>query len=287
MPIDRRITNGLAWAGALLVVAIPVADFATSQFDATATPQVAVVDPVDTPEPDASAERTPTLPTPVSERPKPVAVAEKPAASAPVAAKPAEPAPEPVAKPDPVTTASAGNKPSGGTAVDDFLNTGRPLPSYITGAGAAAPTQSASVPAPAPATTPKPVSTPTTVAPAPASSSATVSAATTPAQVATVPNRVAGFPTPVAQRPASLPRSQAVTLPPQAIGNDPTFITAEDLEDWESGPLSEFLARRQGGGQTAPSDYDPNGFFLDQGPNSGVNVRRFPNAYDEYFYPFE
>ena len=44
MPIDRRITNGLAWAGALVVVAIPAADAALRQFGPAPVPRVAVVE---------------------------------------------------------------------------------------------------------------------------------------------------------------------------------------------------------------------------------------------------
>lgn len=267
MPIDRRITNGLAWAGALLVVAVPVADFVISQFDAPAQ-QIAVIEPeVAKPTEDDEDSVEASLPTPVSERP--AAVAEAPAA-------PVVPAtPKPAAQPDPVTTAATGTRPSG-NAVDDFINTGRPLPSYISGAGSAAPTQSANVEKPAPAATAP--AKPDATATAPEAKPAT-------GEVAVVPSKTVGFPTPVALRPAVVPRSPATIQPPLVIGDDPTWVTAEDLEDWESGPLSEFLAGRQGQSQQAPSNYDADGFFLDQGPNSGVPTRRFPNAYE--FYPFD
>jgi hypothetical protein len=49
-------------------------------------------------------------------------------------------------------------------------------------------------------------------------------------------------------------------------------VTAEELEDWESGPLSEFLAERGQGG--IDPDYDSDGFFLDEGPNSSAIYRR-------------
>jgi len=273
MPIDRRITNGLAWAGAALVVAIPVADFATSQFGTQAPQQVAVVEPAVAVKPPAEDEAiVAVLPTPSSQRPAPVAVAETPAKPEPVA--PA--APE--ARPDPVTTASAGNTASNGSVVDDFISSGRPLPSYITGSETAAPAPSASVGTPTVAK-PQPT-TPAVVTPAPAPVTE---------QVAAVPpSRVVGFPTPVAQRPSALAvRPQTVAQPPLVIESTPPVITADDLDDWESGPLSEFLARRQAGADPVPENYDSDGFFLDQGPNSGVTVRRFPNAYDQYFYPFE
>jgi hypothetical protein len=278
MPIDRRITNGLAWAGAFVVVAIPAADVALRQFEPRTAPQVAVVE---------AEPELPALPTPASQRPAPVVAAvEKPVVSQPpvVAAEPAEkPAAEPAAAPDPVTTASA-IVPSG-NAVDDFLQSGRPLPSYISGGGAAAPTQTAAV---APVTTAKPVPAPVTTTPP----------AAAPEQVASVPRtRIVTFPTAVSERPASVPRSQVAAQPalvidtptPVVVGSGTPVITASDLEDWESGPLSEFLARRQAqaGSDEAPADYDADGFFLDEGPNSSARVWRFPRAYEDGYYPFE
>jgi hypothetical protein len=272
MPIDRRITNGLAWAGALVVVAIPAADVALRQFEPRTAPQVAVVE---------AEPELPALPTPASQRPAPVVASiENPIVSQTPAPQ-AKPAAKPVAEPDPVTTASAA-APSG-DAVDDFLQSGRALPSYISDGGAAAPTQTASV---TPVSTAKPVPAPvTTTTPVPA-----------PEQVASVPRtRIVTFPTPVTERPASVPPSQVAAQPPLVIDTQTPVlvdtgtpvITASDLEDWESGPLSEFLARRQGGSEPVPADYDEDGFFLDEGPNSRARVWRFPRAYEEGYYPFE
>ena len=56
-----------------------------------------------------------------------------------------------------------------------------------------------------------------------------------------------------------------------AVGYD-DVVTAEELEDWESGPLSEFLAERGQGG--IDPGYDPDGFFLDEGPNTSATYRR-------------
>ena len=267
MPIDRRITNGLAWAGALAVVAIPAADVALRQFEPQAAPQVAVIE---------EQAETPSLPTPASLRPAPVVAAvEKPVVSQPPATT-AEPDEAPETAPDPVTTASA--SAASDDAVDDFLKSGRPLPSYISGGGATTPTQTAAI---TPVTTARPVAT----TPAPA-----------PEQVASAPRtRIVTFPTPVSERPASLPRTQVAAQPPLVIDTEAPVpvdtgtpvITASDLEDWESGPLSEFLARRQGSSGEAPADYDADGFFLDEGPNSRARVWRFPRAYGNDYYPFE
>jgi hypothetical protein len=177
----------------------------------------------------------------------------------------------------PATPVAAVPATSGGDVVDSFLQSGRPLPSYITGSDAqpAAPASAATAqPAPAPATpapaqpvaeTPQAVATPaaTPVAEPPV-------AVADPVAVSAIP--VAPIPMPLSMRPrpVSAPIAEAtapVVVSPDIVG--PVELTAADLEDWESGPLSEFLAnrqRQQGGGL---SDYDPNGFYLDQGPNPG------------------
>ena len=279
MPIDRRITNGLAWAGALVVVAIPAADAALRQFEPRSAPQVAVIE---------EQAETPALPTPASQRPAPVVASVEtpvaPRAPAAVAEAEEKPAAEPAAVSDPVTTATAQPGAASGDAVDDFLKSGRPLPSYISGGGDDAPAAVASVD-PAPRVQPAATAKPATTAPA-------------PEQVASVPRtRIVTFPTPVSERPASVPRTQVAaqpplvieTEPPVIVGNETPVITASDLEDWESGPLSEFLARRQAqaGAGEPPADYDADGFFLDEGPNSSARVWRFPRAYEGDYYPFE
>ena len=44
MKMDRRLTNGLAWAGALLVIGVPAADYLSGAFAGQSNPNVAVVD---------------------------------------------------------------------------------------------------------------------------------------------------------------------------------------------------------------------------------------------------
>lgn len=249
MAIDRRITNGLAWAGVFLVVGVPTADLLSAQFLGTPTSPPAV-------EVAAGVEPVAPIPAPASQRPaapmsKPTQVAAvtpvKPAvAPAPVVATPAaEPA---------VATASA-------DAVDNFLQSGRSMPSYITGANApAAPAQAAATP---PARTPI-VTTPEAI---------------DPVEVASIPSqKVAPMPMPLSMRPqpvavAAMP-DPAIVIPPTltpaapaAVVRPPVDVTAADLDDWETGPLSEFLARRQPGNADVDTGYDEDGFFLDEGPN--------------------
>lgn len=261
MPIDRRIANGLAWAGALVVVAIPAADAALRQFGPQSSLQVAVVE---------AQPEMPALPTSASQRPEPV-VTESPVVSQEPAVV-AKPESKPVVAPDPVVTATAQTGATSGDALDDFLKSGRPLPSYISDGGNAAPSQAA------------PVTSTTVVKPAPVATAPEPE----PEQVAALPRtRIVTFPTPVSERPPSVPSRPVAAQPPLVVETQPPLVTAADLDDWESGPLSEFLARRQAGTGQAPADYDPDGFFLDQGPNSSARVWRFPEAYEDGYYPFE
>lgn len=244
MNIDRRITNGLAWAGVLIVVGVPAADLISGQFErASAAPaalSVAVVEPA------APA------PLPLSQRPAAPVVA--PAAQVAVAAPVAPVAVKPGAMPAAATA----------DAVDSYLQSGRTLPSYITGAPAAP----AQVAVTAPVRTPI-ITTPVAVPVAP-----TVD----PVQVAAIPpQKVAPVPMPLSMRPqpvaVALVRDPVVIPPgltpasPAGAVRPPANVTAADLEDWESGPLSEFLAQRQGGNGFVDPNYDGDGFFLDQGPN--------------------
>lgn len=271
MKMDRRLTNGLAWAGALLVIGIPAADYITGAFAGSSAPNIAVVDA----EPVEAAAPAPAT------APAPVATAE--------AATPA-----PAAKPQAV--ASAGN------AVDGFLQSGKPLPSYITGGDTPAvvapakpaatpvaqpPAQAVTTPAPA-ATTPAPIA----ATPAPAEQVA----ALPPARVAPTPMPLSMRPQPVTVPLASnqpLIIDQPTTAPIVPVQQPPSdFVTAEDLEDWESGPLSEFLARRgqQSSAtyqvqQNAPA-YENNGFWLDEGPRGNRPVQGYSPDDDVYFTPF-
>lgn len=247
MTIDRRrITNGLAWAGVLLVVGVPTADLLSAQF---AGPSATVVR-------EQVADVTPVAPVPAPLSQRPAALVAKPSVEVAGAAEVAVAAPEkpaaPALKPSVLPAAQTAD------IVDNFLQSGKPLPSYITGGNAsAAPVQAAATP---------PVRTPIVTTPA------TEPVAVDPVQVAAIPpQKVAPVPMPLSMRP----RPVAVVVPdeiilPPALVRPSASVTADDLADWESGPLSEFLAARQRQGAPAvivDSEYDPDGFFLDQGPN--------------------
>lgn len=274
MQIDRRVTNGLAWAGVLLVVGIPAADLVSAQFmggDSPAAPaQIAVVEPVEPVAP---------VPAPLSQRPaEPVAVAAvepKPAVvPEPVEVAAVTPAPQPAPVVTKPATPSAAQTAD---AVDAFLQSGKELPSYITGAPSAAPkpTQTATTPSARPIITTEP---------------------TDPVQVASIPAKVAPTPMPLSMRPQSvavpiavMPPSNEPLILPNANGPvPPVDVTARDLEEWETGPLSDFLASRQQPRRAEPDPrYDQDGFFLDEGPNQPRRGDRVLGPADGYFFPFD
>lgn len=293
MQIDRRITNGLAWAGVLLVVGVPTADLLSAQFLGDRPAQEVVSAAVVSPAPATVR----PIPAPASQRPT-----TQPAVEV-AAVEPAKPVVAPVAKPTSVPVAS--------TPRQDLLPSGKPMPSYITDGNSAEmasaqPAPQATTPAPATAqpvavapaqqiaVTPRP-STPAPVAIDPVEVAAIPAATTAPAVVA--PTKVAPTPMPLAMRPRPVAPVMTSTAEPVLIVPDrvvaplpPANITAQDLEDWESGPLSEFLANRQQQQGNGGDDgvYDEDGFFLDEGPNGQRQPRDrvIGPAEDVYFFPF-
>lgn len=239
MKIDRRITNGLIWAGAAIVLGVPAVDLLSAQFGGDAPAQVAAVAPQ----------------------------VEEPAA---------QPAPMPVEAPKPASAPAAQPVAQADGAVESYLQSGRELPSYISGAPAASPAPEpvAATPAPAPAP----------IQPAPSQPAPTEMAALPPAKVAPVPMPLSMRPRPV-QTPLVVEAPPLIVEPSAAVPPPMGEVTAADLADWETGPLSEFLAQRARERGGAASDYDPDGFYLDQGPNNRPRQRAWVvgPADDVYF----
>jgi len=277
MKMDRRLTNGLAWAGALLVIGIPAADYLSGAFAGQSNPSVAVVDAA------------------------PEAVEETAAVTPAATVTPAKPiAPVPHTRPEIVTAST-------GTAVDSFLQSGKPLPSYITDGATPAKPAAAATPVAKPATPQQAVTQPPATQPA----APVAPVATPPAteQVAVLPARVAPTPMPLSMRPkpitVPLASSQPLIVDEAAVQAAPVVpvqnqnvVTSDDLADWESGPLSDFLARR---GQQANSSvnyqvqqnrprqpqYNNNGVWLDELQNGDRPIRRLaPSDDDVYYLPF-
>jgi hypothetical protein len=100
-------------------------------------------------------------------------------------------------------------------------------------------------------------------------------------QTASIPQKVAPMPMPLSMRPkpVAVAAANPVVNQPAFVVNEPVFvppsvqpvpraeITAEDLEDWEAGPLAEFLARRQAPREAeAPVFADDEEFFVERAP---------------------
>lgn len=261
MQINRRLTNGLAWAGLFVVVAVPVADAISGQLMGDrATANIAMV-----------GEEAP-VPAPLSQRPDaPVKSATQVAAIAP-------------AKPVPQTAAVKPAATAG--AVDNFLTSGKKLPSYITDADA--PAAVASTPAPAKPVVTAPVETVAVapqpiVAPAP---TAVEPVAVDPVEVATLtPQHIAPVPMPLSMRPQPVTRPLAsdrdIVLPPEVVArNDAPVVVVDDLQDWESGPLSDFLAARRGQ-RSSDDQYS----FRERPVQRRRDIYVGPED-DEIYYPF-
>ncbi len=228
MKLDAKVKGGLAWAGLVVVLAVPAADMIfgkpTSETAATVTS-------------DASATATGN---------------KAPALKAPVAAT------------DPIQTASVDEAP----VVDKFLKSGKKLPSYISDADEVQPVATTAPAIKAPAVKP-PV------------------AVTTPTTVATAPKENPPIPLPRSARPqttqvAALPADEepliidqpTVRQPPQAAvdryGNRDDVVTGDQLEEWDSGSLAEYLERKGLMNESSPRPSDDEIVYLDEAPNRPV-----------------
>ncbi|HEY0917785.1 hypothetical protein [Devosia sp.] len=263
MKLSSKLTGGLAWAGLVLILAVPSADMLTRPSANTASVDAAP-DATETASIDAVAK--PAVPTV-----KPVVPAVRPVAPAGQAA----------------ATAAGGNG-----AVEKYMASGRKLPSYIS--DAPVPTQQALAPV---ATEPLVVPG----KPAPAASDEVVDVAL-----------VAPEPYPASLRPRS--RAATATLPADdtplvldeeavarreatmravapVLDDEPRIIDEEQLQEWDSGSLAEYLERRglmsESEQADAGSDYDPDGYYLDQGPNrSGARLIRRLRADESGWFRF-
>jgi hypothetical protein len=180
-----------------------------------------------------------------------------------------------------------------GDPVDKFLSAGKPLPSYLSDAPDA-------VTAPAPAVAPKPalvaepapVKTTPLVAPEPGTENwAPVQTASihqpgvvpVPMPATMRPATPAGYePVPILDEAEVFAREAALNQPladiPEPVLGQPPVIESDELEEWDSGSLAEFLARRGLLDEDAATSsavvtendqvYDDDGFFLDEGPNN-------------------
>lgn len=249
MRLNSKLTWGLAWTGLAIVVAVPSADFLTGQAGGktaavlTSTTEPVVDRPV-TPPPTASA-RTASVTTTVT----PNGIKITPAGSA-----------------------------GGADPVNDYLKANKALPDYISGGGApasVAPTQVATV-----------EPTPTVVAPVPFPSRppdivTPVRSATTGPTELPPPDDVS---TPfVVDDDPQLDQATvepAGPVPPEPIGDEPRSWRGMTLEQYlDRNGLVDDGSTRSTATVTVTDrsdpNYDPDGFYLSDGPNGqGAYPRR-------------
>jgi len=244
MRLNPKIAWGLAWAGLAVIVAVPSVDFLSGR---GATDTAAVLAPA--PEKTAA--------------PKPVAVAEVPAKTTSVTT---------TRTANGVIITPAGSPPPA-DPVEAFVKSGKTLPDYISDGEA-----------PAVAATP----------PAPAAPTQVAAIDPTPVVTAPMPFPRPVFPAtpkaaaPLAAEPVVIVDETAVTgsLGTPA-GPKPPAPIVDDTANWETESLRQYLERRgilEGGSADTrsratvtqrPSDaYDPDGFYLSDGPNNARQERQ-------------
>lgn len=238
MKINPKLTGALAWTGLVLVLAVPAADMLGGK-------------------PEARANLTSDM-------------EQVQAATVQPAAKPMVPA---------IEDAAATDDP-----VSDFVKSGKKLPSYISGNDAPVVDEASTPKAPAKkpgtitvnadGTIEKPVA-------APAKDDATVASIK--------PELVAPVPLPLSARPKSFPSTTTLPapteqpliidettvastgpVPPADIAPDDQLVTGDELEEWDTGSLADYLERKGlMSDASAPNtrEYDADGFFLSDGPN--------------------
>lgn len=249
MKLDGKVKGGLAWAGLVVILAVPAANMVVGNpTSGTANSAVTTAD--------AGATK-PLLKVP--------AATGKPAAT------------------DPIETASVTTDP-----VDKLLSKGKKLPSYISDGDNATPAK------PAASTTDKPAApvklkpiSPTTPIKAPTDVASIAPTETPPVPLPrdARPKATAVASLPAAEKPLIVDENKVKQQENAAVEpfplSDDEVVTGDQLEEWDSGSLADYLERKGLLSQTSAEDsYDPDGFFLDEGPNK----KKRPVEDDEFFF---
>jgi hypothetical protein len=251
MKLDGKLKGGLAWAGLVVILAVPAADI--------------VLGPRD------SARTVTALPAETASVPKPAASLPKKAGTGAT------------------ETASTSADP-----VKTYIDKNKKLPSYISDGGNAS-TSTASLSSGSKATL---SATPAVVPATPAIAETPPVPLPRSARPKVTETEVAALPAPAKPAPALIlnekeeARAKAVTPFPLSDGSAPTdtasaddeepVVTGDQLEEWNSGSLAQYLERKglidpkpaQSADAEPADDYDPDGYFLDQGPNSKAAKRK-------------
>ena len=219
MTIVRQVTGVLAWAGLVVVIAVPAAELVLSKLNALTSPEVATAT---------------VAPTPVAVTPAvPVAVKVATVPSQPVAVLVApKPAGEPFVAPVAVASTAVNGDSAPADPVKDYLASGKPLPSYLTPSAKGASTG----PTPEPVASAAPAVVQTPVAATDALPAATDPTTTGTVSVTTQPAAAPEDDTTVAVAPpVPMPASARPKIDPAAT------VTEADLKDWKSGSLEDYL----------------------------------------------
>jgi hypothetical protein len=250
MRLNSKVTWGLAWTGLAVVLAVPSVDFLTGQFAGKDAAAVLTSDV----EPVKTAAITPADPLPV----KTVTT---------------------VKTKNGISIVPAGSKLPAADPVEANLNGGKKLPDYISDGDSPAKTETqvASIDPTPP--TPFPSWARPKVAAEPAAPVLTTPATTTKPAITTAP-ATATTPEPIVlvdeRTLTGSIAAPAEPLPPAAI--------VDDSENWDTETLRQYLERRgilEGGDDGRSSarvterstTYDPDGFYLNEGPNGDRTTR--------------
>lgn len=254
MKLNSKLTWGFAWTGLALVLAVPSADFLTGQFGGKANTALitSTTDPV----------TTGSTPAPAVQ--KTAAVTTK------------------VTKTG-VMIIPAGSKAPLLNPVDKLVKTGKPLPDYISDGDSTA----ATAPATSPAVSEEPTQVATIEPTAPV---------VAPIPFPTRPPDVVRPVLPKATQPAVIVDEAALApaddqFPDRLVVNGGPVPPAGIRNDWQNAKdrrLSRYLEQNGLIDDAAPdgssasvtvldrpsADYDPNGFYLSDGPNNSRAARR-------------
>lgn len=241
MKFDSKVKGGLAWAGLFVILAVPSADLLFGKETAPAANLAVTSDT-------ALVKDTTDV-------------------------KPVVPAVRQVLKVDPVETASVDAPATNSDdAVDTYLNKGKKLPAYISDAESAPVAKPAVVTKPVEVASIAPVQE-TPPVPLPRSARPVVAAPVVAAVPAEQPLIIDE--TDLAQREATLNQpTQPVEPFPLSDGDqaaaDGTVLTGDQLEEWDSGSLADYLAAKgllsddQSQSQATEDDSD---FVFNNGPS--------------------
>jgi hypothetical protein len=284
MKLNPKLTGGLAWAGLILILAVPGADMLTQQPADSANTMTTGVDPESTavvaPVPAAAGEAEPAqvagtdpvdgylssgkkLPSYISDAPAELAVTQPPATVRVVA-------------------------PTGPAADEPKVATVPQVKPVVAAPAATDPVEVASVDA----------ARPVLIAPQPYPADKRPIA---PQVIVTQPSTVATTEAPLIIDEGQTARRDAAVA--AVLDDEPVrlqepsrssarVVTEDELEEWDTGSLADYLERR---GYMSEDDaqalndegeFDEDGFFLDDGPNASDGrrvVRRLPRRDDGFF----